>query len=301
MIKNLAFSGTSSKFFIILGVFKSLFDYDYINLNDIENIICSSGSILVIYYLLLGYNLNDIRKILIKIDMNVLLFNNKYNENIIENIFDYNCIINNKKFREIFELFTHNKIKKSTITFKELYDLSGICLIINAFCLETGKLEYFTYKSHPDMNVIDAILMTVAMPIVFQPVSYNGKTYSDPGIVKHIDIDYYFKDINIVEDKYLYDKINNETLGIIVDTSNVEYVYNTGAKSDDEKIIRLVNYLSKIFCAIIDTRDDYKKYNYIKIPSDIKIYNIEVSEDIKNKLIILGYKECYNYIKNKKY
>ena len=109
MIKNLAFSGTSSKFFIILGTLKCLFDYNYINLNYIENIICSSGSILVIYYLLLGYNLNEIRNILMNIDMNVLLFNNKYNENIIENIFDYNCIINNKKFREIFELFTHNK------------------------------------------------------------------------------------------------------------------------------------------------------------------------------------------------
>ena len=71
---------------------------------------------------------------------------------------------------------------------------------------------------------------------------------------------------------------------------------NAFEKSDDEKITRLVNYLSRIFSAIIDTQDDYKKYNYIKIPSDIKIYNIEVSEDIKNKLIILGYKECYNYI-----
>ena len=303
MIKNLVFSGCSSKFYIILGCLKSLFDYKYVNFKTLDNILCSSGSVIVIYWLLLGYTLAEIKDIIMKIDVNLLFYDNRYNKNIIDNIFDLNCIINNKKFREVFEIVTFNKIKRKQITFKELYDMSGVCLIINAFCYDTEEIEYFSYKTAPDMNVIDAALMTISIPILFQPVIYKGKTYCDPCLKVHIDFSYFFKDIHNNDndnynDNYNEKQINDETLGIIIES--IEYKYITPSSSplnDDEKISNLIDYLKGFINVILKTSQDYSKYNTIDFTFDLKFYDLDINNDVKNKLILMGYKKTYEYIK----
>lgn len=297
MIKNLVFSGCSTKFYIILGSLKCLIDHKYINIKELDNILCSSGSIIIIYYFLLGYTLNDIKDIIMKTDMNILFYDNKYNQNIIGNIFDLNCIINNKKFREILHTFTYHKIKNKIITFKQLYELSNVCLIINAFCYDTNKIEYFSYKNAPDMNVIDAILMTISIPILFQPVIYENKTYCDPGLANHADFNYFFKDIPL--DTEEFNILKQETLGILIESENTSYKtpINTELCSEEDKINNLIKYLTRVFSVMTDTTEDFSMYNAIYFTSTLRFYDLEITDDIKNKLILIGYKKTYDYIK----
>ena len=297
MIKNLVFSGCSSKFYIILGCLKCLIDHKYINIKEIDNILCSSGSIIIIYYLLLGYTLNDIKDIIMKTNINILFYDNKYNQNIFENIFDLNCIINNKKFREIFETFTYHKIKNKTITFKQLYELSDISLIINAYCYDTNKIEYFSHKNAPDMNVIEAILMTISIPILFQPVIYKGKTYCDPCIIYAIDFNYFFKDIQLGTIEY--DTMKQETLGILIESDYTSYKtpVNRESCSEEDKINNLIKYLSRVFSVITDTTLNVSIYNVIYFTSSLRFYDLDINNDTKNKLILIGYKKTYDYIK----
>jgi len=297
MIKNLVFSGCSSKFYIILGCIKCLIDHKYIEMKSIDNILCSSGSIIIVYFILLGYTLKDIKDIIMKINTNVVFYDNKYNQNIIENIFDLNCIINYKKFREIFEAFTYHKIKSISITFKKLYELSNTCLIINAYCYDTNKIEYFSYKNAPDMNVIDAILMTISLPVLFQPIIYEDKTYCDPGIIKHVDFAYFFK--NLQKGTVEYNIMKNETLGILIESDYTDYKtpLNRELCSEEDKITNLIKYLSRIFNVMTDTTEDYSIYNVINFTSPLRFYDLEINNDTKNKLILIGYKKTYDYIK----
>ena len=62
-------------------------------------------------------------------------------------------------------------------TFSQL----DMTLYISAFCLNTGKTEYFSKHSHPDMRVVDAVCMSSAIPLMFSAVRYNGNTYVDGG------------------------------------------------------------------------------------------------------------------------
>lgn len=62
-------------------------------------------------------------------------------------------------------------------TFSQL----DMTLYISAFCLNTGKTEYFSKHSHPDMRVVDAVCMSLAIPLMFSAVRYNGNTYVDGG------------------------------------------------------------------------------------------------------------------------
>lgn len=55
---------------------------------------------------------------------------------------------------------------------------------ISAYCLNTTQTEYFSKDTHPDMKVIDAVLMSIAIPMIFASGKYNGRTYVDGGTVE---------------------------------------------------------------------------------------------------------------------
>jgi predicted acylesterase/phospholipase RssA len=65
-------------------------------------------------------------------------------------------------------------------TFRELEKK----IYVSAFCLNTSKTEYFSVDTHPDMKVIDAVCMSIAIPMIFASSEYNGNTYIDGGTVE---------------------------------------------------------------------------------------------------------------------
>jgi predicted acylesterase/phospholipase RssA len=62
-------------------------------------------------------------------------------------------------------------------TFEEL----DMKIYISAFCLNTSTTEYFSRDTHPKMKVIDAVCMSMAIPLIFACGKYDGRTYVDGG------------------------------------------------------------------------------------------------------------------------
>lgn len=54
-------------------------------------------------------------------------------------------------------------------------------IYISAFCLNTSRTEYFSKDTHPNMKVIDAVCMSIAIPLIFASSEYDGRTYVDGG------------------------------------------------------------------------------------------------------------------------
>jgi predicted acylesterase/phospholipase RssA len=52
---------------------------------------------------------------------------------------------------------------------------------VSAYCLNTARTEYFSKDTHPDMKVIDAVLMSIAIPMIFSAGKFEGRTYVDGG------------------------------------------------------------------------------------------------------------------------
>lgn len=65
--------------------------------------------------------------------------------------------------------FCYTFTNKTDITFKELHELSGVKLYIPAFSVAKKECEYFSVDVVPDMSVIDAVCMSVAVPFLFEP------------------------------------------------------------------------------------------------------------------------------------
>jgi len=60
-------------------------------------------------------------------------------------------------------------------TFEEL----DMKIYVSAYCLNTSTTDYFSRDTHPKMKVIDAVCMSMAIPLIFSCGKYDGKTYVD--------------------------------------------------------------------------------------------------------------------------
>lgn len=67
-------------------------------------------------------------------------------------------------------------------TFREL----KLKIHIASVCLNTSKTEYFSADTHPDMKVIDAVCMSIAIPFLFTAQTYNNRTYVDGALIENI-------------------------------------------------------------------------------------------------------------------
>ena len=65
-------------------------------------------------------------------------------------------------------------------TFEEL----DMKIYISAYCLNSSTTEYFSKDTHPKMKVIDAVCMSIAIPLIFSCGKYDGKTYVDGGTIE---------------------------------------------------------------------------------------------------------------------
>jgi len=126
-------------------------------LRDVQEISgASAGSILALF-LALGMSVDKILRISLSLDIsefvkvNIALFFNKFGFVDVEPI-----------RKKLIEVCGCNP------TFKELKKK----IYVAAFCLNSSKTEYFSVDTHPDMKVIDAVCMSIAIPLVFECGKY---------------------------------------------------------------------------------------------------------------------------------
>ena len=82
----------------------------------------------------------------------------------------------------MYSIFIEAKGLSSNITMKEFYDFSGIEFNFITCDANTFTRISISHKTHPDLELITAICMTTAFPIVCTPVIIDNKCYIDGGI-----------------------------------------------------------------------------------------------------------------------
>ena len=74
------------------------------------------------------------------------------------------------------------------ITLRELFEFTKIDLHVFAINLGNFKDVDFSYKSHPDWRVVDAVYCSCSLPILLQPFICDNICYSDGGFVNNYPI-----------------------------------------------------------------------------------------------------------------
>ena len=151
--------------FSMLGYLKTIEE----SLDNIKEYSGASAGAIISVFLALGFSIDDILYKLAELEGNKLVklnlkcFMNKYGLVDLKPIRD--------KFVDIFE---------SDPTFLDIEKK----IYISAFCVNTSRTVYFSKDTHPNMKVIDALCMSIAVPFIFSSYRYEGMVYVDGGTLE---------------------------------------------------------------------------------------------------------------------
>lgn len=271
ILKNLVISGGGLNGIAYLGIIKYLEEHKL--LNNITHYIGTSIGGVICYLLTINYSSNELYNFCKYFNFKQVI--DKIN---IDNFINYYGLLDSNILKIVLKNLSKAKNIDFNITFQEHFNLTKKKITVCGCCLNNFKSYFFNYENTPDMKILDALLISSAIPLVFKPIEYNDKLWLDGGITNNYPFDY-------------CDDIKN-TLGICVYTSCL----------DDCKIkkgIDLFEYLSQVFNYIsfsdcIKNVNKYKK-NTIKyyISNDL-IPNFNISKNDIEIMMDKGYNTIVN-------
>lgn len=260
--------------------------------DDIENTVFSQGSSIV-------------HEVFIKIPYHLL--------------FNYGLYTANKMVKYIQTLFTEKRFDPN-ITFLQLFEKTNKTLVLTGTSLNTMDTFYFNHHTMPDMKVIDALRISISIPIYFTSVEYkiNDVTHTmvDGGLLNNFPM-YYFNIVNNIG-KYILtskDLVKEKQLAMkkfkYINCSNtigIMYLENGKTKNIDDfyQGFNIINNISDYFPALLDTvlnkiqEDNFRdpitgaKENFfrnvicINIPIKISAVDFDLSQEKKDILIKAG-------------
>ena len=266
MIDTLILSGGGSKMIYYLGLLKFLNEYKL--KDDINTFISTSCGSIFSILIILNLSHTDIITIFTNIDLENLLEYNimKYLENY--GLCDTNKIIN------ILSVIIKNKLNIENpykLTFKEFYKINKKKLKIVCSNITDKKEELFSVDNVPNMNILEAVKLSINIPFFFNKIKYNDKYYVDGGIYNFYPI--------------IHTDNIDKTIGICLMTENNH--------NNDNFTNYFIDIINIIFNKDINNISTIQKKNTIFINSTMNPIDFNLDNNIFNKIT----NESYNIIK----
>lgn len=207
---------------------------------------------------------------------------NKYDRNSVlrysdpVNIWKNNGLNNNEKMVEFIQNFLYRKFGKYDLTMFELYGYTHKRFVVCVCNVTNRRCEYLDYMSTPHMSVTKAILMTVAVPIVFSPIEYNNKYYVDGGLMCNFP-------------HAVFDDVD-KTIGIRM---------TSGSNNGDENAY-LNQFMSCLFYTM--NKDNDKKMSpgmcvqTVEINPKVPFYTFWIRESVQSIIFIDGIKAVHDHV-----
>lgn len=205
-----------------------------------------------------------------------------------------------KWFEDYLSHCIEKKTGKSDITMQELYDFSGIKLVMNTVLRGgRGKMIMIDHETFPDLSLIKAIRMTSTIPGFLKPLQIDGTECYDGGVI----------------DNYLLSHYDpQESLGIYLGRKNVdkhanpkEYGY-TGVRKPLISELGVMDGIKEFADVVWDLftivsleleriRLNGRSYKEIFVePRDVKTLSIFIDDVKKRQMIVTGIKESMKFI-----
>lgn len=263
--KKLCLSGGGGKGFCQLGALK--FCNDKQLLNDINTYAGTSIGSAIVVLLCAGYTPDDIYGHFLK--QNFIPKTQDINPIFL---FTRNGLIDSDIFAEELRILLKKRMD-DVPTLKKFYEYTQKELFICSANVSTGEIVYFNHKTHPDLDVVEAVKMSCNLPIIFTRIKYNNEDYVDGGLVVHVPFE-------------VLDDGEESVLSIVTSGIGIE------AKIFGDAI----DYLFKIMMMPIKQLEKFQRQKasdmcwFLDINTDdIHIFSVAITEQDKEKLWIRGY------------
>lgn len=261
-IKNIVFSGGGLKGWAYIGTLRAL--YELVPHDNIEECTGASiGSLFALLYIL-KINWASILQIIINLDFKEVA------DIDIDSILVNQSMIAGEKYSDIIIKLCENKINKKT-TFKEFYEHTGIKYTVPALNISKRERMYFNYINTPDTKILDAIIASSSVPVLFPAYCIDNNYYYDGGLFDNTP------------------SKNTEELGTLCFC-----LCDSHEMDQTVKILSLIHTLSELL-------NRTKTNNNIKLcvlddKYSTEIYNINQSRDTIFNIYMNGYKNTKNLL-----
>jgi len=258
-IKHLVIPGGGVAGFTYYGVLRNSNQQGYWNIDNIETIYSTSAGSMLAIMLALKYDWDICDDYLIKRPWHNVF---KFDVQMIFASLQKKGIFDIKVLEDIFEPLFKGKDIMINITMKEFYELTNIEIHIYATEINTFENVDFSYKTYPDVRVIDAVYASSALPIVFSPIIIDDKCYCDGAFFSNYPIN------NCLNDGVNHDEV-----------FGIQNEYSTNDNKCIDTNSTMFDYLMNIMNKTIEHVFSNKKHDDIAmeitiISPRISIYNI---------------------------
>ena len=273
------FGGGAIRGLAYVGAIKALKELSI----DIDIFVGSSVGAIVASLLAVGYNEYEIKELFLEVNFELfkdIHFGLKKNFAISKgNVFtDWLRDAIEKKYYGN----NYKKGENAPVRFK---DIANKLIILTT---DLNKFEPFEFSifTTPEFEIASAVRISCSMPGLMTPVEYEGKNLVDGDLLKGTPLWKLSPNICTCQNRVLEFRLEGERL------------------SDDDNTFDFINSIYSCMTSastnfIIDTYVKNDKYDYVKITTgDILIVNFNINNDIRNKIIEIGYNDTMNYFKN---
>ena len=186
-IKHLVFCGGAHSVCRTLGALYELEEKQVWKRENIQTIYGTSAGGMLGVCVCLGFDRDTLQNYLIERKWHKSF---KLSAEQFLDAFNKKGIIGDEFSEIIFKPLLLSKGLPLQTTMKELYEFSHIELHMFTLELNNYVVEDISYKTHPDLPVLDAVLMTCAVTPLIAPVCKDGKCYVDGGFITNYPLQY---------------------------------------------------------------------------------------------------------------
>jgi predicted acylesterase/phospholipase RssA len=236
-------------------------------LKNIKKVVgISIGSVIGLFYVV-GCSVTEMLEIALMTQLSEVMTNID-----IVNIMRTNGLVSH----DIFRKRMNDKVMEKfgfVPTLEQLYMMTGYEFEVVVTNLDKDEAEYFNHQTQPKLSCVEAVLMSMSIPLLFQTYIYNNHIYVDGAICDPFPIHRY---------------VNDKVFGIMLKSTH-----------DDPKE-SFYNYLAKVIHQFTSN-----KLKNMEIPPECKILNLEykVNDTIGMKItfekrvdmVLLGYLRAYQF------
>lgn len=321
-IENLVFEGGGVKGIAFAGAIKCLEENGI--LQGIKRVAGSSAGAWAATLIAIGFDSNKFEKNLTEIDFNQFTDANKGMIGFVKNAFrlllKYSWHKGDNLDKYIGETL-ENETGNRDITFLEVYKQYGKELVITATNIDRAHSIYFHHKSYPDLPVRIAIRASMAIPLYFKPVKFEGDYLVDGGLLNNYPIWFFDTEIMLCTSQEVCNCLNPQnsvhfteqnitkpspnlkTLGLKLvgeDESPDDMIFH--GRLNTSKFRHYVN--SIISCITWQIERSSIKPGYwertVIIPTnEIKTTDFDLNYESKVKLYESGYNSTKTYLENR--
>lgn len=289
-IKRLVIAGGGALGLRYLGALEKLNIDGFWNMSDIDSIYGTSVGSIIGVFICLNYNWDVLNQYIIDRPWHEAF---KLSGQQIFDSYHKKGLYDKKLAEIIFKPLLKAKDLSVNITLKELYDFSKINLHLFTFNINKFETIELSHKSHPDLELIQAIAMSCSIPGVFMPTIIGEDCFIDGGIMYNFPINSCLRDH---PDK-------NEILGVTCCYANDSNAYNNVYVTEDSSLLEYImcitlNSMKYISTSIQqETIDNTVKCYINSNPMSLDIITQSVvNRDFRNEWIKTGEEDAVAFL-----